>query len=91
MHFIQGIDHDPVKAQFVRSIQSIAEKSATRVNAEGIETHAELLMVRDIGVACGQGYHIARPRDAEQGDSGRGGKGAGVPSSATVTPGVWLL
>ena len=24
MHFIQGIDHDPVKAQFVRSIQSIA-------------------------------------------------------------------
>ncbi|WP_423709852.1 GGDEF domain-containing protein [Undibacterium sp. WLX3042] len=61
MHFIQGIDHDPVKAQFVRSIQSIAEKSATRVIAEGIETHAELLMVRDIGVACGQGYHIARP------------------------------
>jgi diguanylate cyclase (GGDEF)-like protein len=61
MHFIQGIDNDPVKAQFVRSIQSIAEKSATRVIAEGIETQAELLAVRDIGVACGQGYHIARP------------------------------
>jgi EAL domain-containing protein (putative c-di-GMP-specific phosphodiesterase class I)/GGDEF domain-containing protein len=61
MHFIQGIDHDPVKAQFVRSIQSIAEKSGTRVVAEGIETQAELLAVRDLGVACGQGYHIARP------------------------------
>ncbi|MDE2427424.1 MAG: GGDEF domain-containing protein [Burkholderiales bacterium] len=61
MHFIQGIDHDPVKAQFVRSIQSIAEKSGTRVIAEGIETQAELIAVRDLGVACGQGYHIARP------------------------------
>lgn len=61
MHFIQGIDNDAVKAQFVRSIQSIAEKSGTRVIAEGIETQAELLAVREIGVACGQGYHIARP------------------------------
>ena len=61
MHFIQGIDSDPVKAQFVRSIQSIAEKSGTRVVAEGIETQAELLAVRDLGVACGQGYYIARP------------------------------
>ena len=61
MHFIQGIDHDSVKAQFVRSIQSIAEKSGTRVIAEGIETQAELLTVRELGVACGQGYHIARP------------------------------
>ena len=61
MHFIQGIDHDPVKAQFVRSIQSIAEKSGTRVIAEGIETQSELLTVREMGVACGQGYHIARP------------------------------
>lgn len=61
MHFIQGINSDSVKAQFVRSIQSIAEKSGTRVIAEGIETRAELLTVRDLGVACGQGYHIARP------------------------------
>jgi diguanylate cyclase (GGDEF)-like protein len=61
MHFIQGIHQDPVKAQFVRSIQSIAEKSGTRVIAEGIESHQELLTLRDIGVACGQGYHIARP------------------------------
>ncbi|MEB0140357.1 MULTISPECIES: GGDEF domain-containing protein [unclassified Undibacterium] len=61
MHFIQGINHDTVKAQFVRSIQSIAKESGTRVIAEGIENQAELLMVRQLGVACGQGYHIARP------------------------------
>ncbi len=61
MHFIQGIDHDPVKMQFVRSIQSIAEQSGTKVVAEGIETQAELIAIRDLGVACGQGYHIAKP------------------------------
>ncbi|GGI15904.1 GGDEF domain-containing protein [Oxalicibacterium faecigallinarum] len=61
MHFVQGINQDPIKLQFVRSIQEIAEKSGTIVIAEGIETDAELLMIRDLGVACGQGYKIARP------------------------------
>src|SRR5471032_1495056 len=61
MHFIQGINADPVKLQFVRSIQEIAEKSNTLVIAEGIETQAELLVLRDVGVAFGQGYHLGRP------------------------------
>ena len=61
MHFIQGIDQDAVKQQFVRSIQGIAEKSGSRVVAEGIETQAELITLRELGVACGQGYHIAKP------------------------------
>jgi len=61
MHFIQGINNDPMKLQFVRSIQEIAEKSGSIVIAEGIETQAELLTIRDLGIACGQGYHIARP------------------------------
>ena len=61
MHFVQGINHDPVKRQFVRSIQEIAENSGTVAIAEGIETQAELLLIRELGIACGQGYHIARP------------------------------
>jgi len=61
MHFIQGINQDPIKLQFVRSIQEIAEKSGTVVIAEGIETKAELLLIRDLGVALGQGYFIERP------------------------------
>jgi diguanylate cyclase (GGDEF)-like protein len=64
MHFVQGINHDPVKLQFVRSIQEIAEESGTLVIAEGIETSTELLMIRDLGIAYGQGYHIARPHPA---------------------------
>lgn len=61
MHFIQGINNDPVKLQFVRSIQEIADKSDTLVIAEGIETQAELLVLRDLGVAYAQGYHLGRP------------------------------
>lgn len=60
-HFIQGINSDPVKLQFVRSIQEIARKSGSRVIAEGIETEAELSVVRDLGITYGQGYFIARP------------------------------
>lgn len=61
MHFVQGVNRDPIKLQFVRSIQEIAEKSGTFVIAEGIETDAELLMMRDLGITYGQGYKIARP------------------------------
>ncbi|HEY0845320.1 MAG TPA: GGDEF domain-containing protein, partial [Noviherbaspirillum sp.] len=61
MHFVQGINQDPVKLQFVRSIQEIAKESGTVAIAEGIETQTELLLIRDLGIACGQGYHIARP------------------------------
>ena len=62
MHFVQGVNADPLKQQFIRSIQSIALSSGTRVIAEGIETDAEFRVVRDIGIACGQGYFIARPQ-----------------------------
>ena len=61
-HFIQGINHDPLKLQFVRSIQEIANKSGARIIAEGIETEQELITIRDVGIAFGQGYHITRPQ-----------------------------
>lgn len=61
MHFVQGVDHDPIKLQFLKSIQQIAERCGTRVIAEGIEAAGELRVVKDIGIALGQGYFIARP------------------------------
>jgi diguanylate cyclase (GGDEF)-like protein len=60
-HFIQGINQDPVKLQFVRSIQEIAQNTGSQVIAEGIETQSELLLVRELGIDIGQGYLIARP------------------------------
>lgn len=61
MHFVQGVDSDPIKRQFLKSIQSIAESCGTHVIAEGVETEAELRVIRDLGIAHGQGYFIARP------------------------------
>jgi diguanylate cyclase (GGDEF)-like protein len=61
MHFVQGVDRDPIKLQFLKSIQQIAESCGTLVIAEGVETEAELRVVKDIGIVLGQGYFIARP------------------------------
>jgi len=61
MHFVQGVNSNPLKHQFLKSIQQIAQSAGTQVIAEGIETDAEFRVIRDIGIACGQGYLIARP------------------------------
>lgn len=61
MHFVQGVDTDPIKRQFLKSIQQIALSCGTNVIAEGVETEAELKVVKEIGIAVGQGYFIARP------------------------------
>ncbi|MDX8398919.1 MAG: GGDEF domain-containing protein [Gallionellaceae bacterium] len=61
MHFVQGVDTDPVKRQFLKSIQQIALSCGTHVIAEGVETEAELKVVKELGIAIGQGYFISRP------------------------------
>mgnify|MGYP001101878494 FL=1 len=60
-HFISGINQDPVKLQFVRSLQQIAVNSGARLIAEGVETRAELSLMRELGIGFGQGYFIGRP------------------------------
>jgi len=61
MHFVQDIGRDKGKFQIMRSIQDIAQALDATVIAEGIETPSELLLIRDLGICCGQGYHIGRP------------------------------
>jgi EAL domain-containing protein (putative c-di-GMP-specific phosphodiesterase class I)/GGDEF domain-containing protein len=62
-HFVTGIATDPVKMQFLRAIQHIAESSGSLVIAEGIENAADFKVVKDIGIACGQGFFIGRPSE----------------------------
>lgn len=61
MHFVQGVHRDPIKFQFLKSIQQIAESCGSRLITEGIEDKADLLVLRDMGIALGQGFVIARP------------------------------
>lgn len=60
-HFISGLNEDPVKLQFVRSLQAIAENAGTLIIAEGVETASELSVTMDTGIAFAQGYLIGRP------------------------------
>ncbi len=60
-HFIHDINADPIKIEFVRSIQQIAQNSGARVIAEGIETRAELVIIKDLNIAYGQGHFLGRP------------------------------
>lgn len=60
-HFIEGIDVDPIKREFVRSIRKIAHELNCKVIAEGIETAGELSVILSLDIDFGQGFFIGRP------------------------------
>ncbi|QBR02339.1 EAL domain-containing protein [Paraburkholderia pallida] len=59
--FIQDIAHDALKFEAVRAMQHFAQASGARLVAEGIETEADLIVLRDMGIASGQGFFFGRP------------------------------
>lgn len=67
MHFVQGVHASPLKFQFLKSLQQIAENCGSALVAEGIEDMADLRVLRDLGVVYGQGFVIGvpQPRPAE--------------------------
>ncbi|ACO81243.1 EAL/GGDEF domain-containing protein [Azotobacter vinelandii CA] len=62
-HFIDGIDRDPLKREFVDSILRMARASRARIIAEGIERPEELATLVEMGVDLLQGYLFARPTE----------------------------
>ncbi len=60
-HFIQGIDEDPIKLNFVSSIQNIASSLDCHVIAEGVETEAEFKTIAKLGITHAQGYYFSKP------------------------------
>lgn len=60
-YFVRDIDSDSLKRRVVRSIAEIALHSGAILVAEGIETDAELAVVRSLGIQYGQGYLLGRP------------------------------
>lgn len=61
-YFIAGVEANPVKVQTLRGLVHLAEIFGSTLIAEGIETQAELRVVRDLGIALGQGYGLGRPQ-----------------------------
>lgn len=60
-HFIENIDRDEVKREFVRSIINIAHRLRCALIAEGIERQQELDLLLELGVEYGQGFYMHRP------------------------------
>jgi EAL domain-containing protein (putative c-di-GMP-specific phosphodiesterase class I) len=57
----RGIDADPTRRALGTALVTFAGEIGAVLIAEGIETSTELLALRDLGVAWGQGYHLAHP------------------------------
>ena len=58
---IKGIDTSPERAALVEALVHYAERTGGHLVAEGVETAAELITVRDLGADLVQGYVYARP------------------------------
>jgi diguanylate cyclase (GGDEF)-like protein len=61
--FIDGVAH-PDAAAVVEAIISMGTKLGLDLTAEGVETREHAERLRDLGCPLGQGYMLARPRDA---------------------------
>jgi EAL domain-containing protein (putative c-di-GMP-specific phosphodiesterase class I) len=56
-----GIDDDPVRQSLAAAIVAFARDVGATVVSEGIESESELSCLKDLAVACGQGFYLARP------------------------------
>jgi EAL domain-containing protein (putative c-di-GMP-specific phosphodiesterase class I)/GGDEF domain-containing protein len=61
-YFSHGVAEHADKLQMFRAVQQIAETFGTELVAEGIETAADLRVLRDLGVHYGQGWFLGRPQ-----------------------------
>jgi diguanylate cyclase (GGDEF)-like protein len=60
-YFVSGIDADPTKREFVRSILDMGRAMGCRVIAEGVETEKECRELVDLGLDRLQGNLFGRP------------------------------
>ncbi len=58
---IEGIEADPARRALVSALVMFTTEIDAVLVAEGIETQQELVWLRELGVAVGQGYHLSRP------------------------------
>jgi EAL domain-containing protein (putative c-di-GMP-specific phosphodiesterase class I) len=61
---VTGINGDPIRQALVTGMLHFASSIGVEIIAEGIETEAERLTLRELGVVLGQGFLFGRPRRA---------------------------
>jgi PAS domain S-box-containing protein len=63
--FISRMDTDPATHQIVRIIVMLAHGLHLKVVAEGVETQAQVDLLKDLGCELAQGYFYSKPAAAE--------------------------
>ena len=61
MGLVRGADADPVRVTILRHTAAMCRELGVTLVAEGVETAAELAMLRRLGIDIFQGYYFARP------------------------------
>lgn len=59
---VRGVGESNAKQAMLAALVTFAARMGTEVIAEGVESEHELTALRVLGVGCGQGFHLARPR-----------------------------
>ncbi|MBB4066656.1 putative bifunctional diguanylate cyclase/phosphodiesterase [Gellertiella hungarica] len=62
--FVAQIDSRPASYKIVKSVLAMCEDMGLEAIVEGVETEAELSVLKDMGVEVVQGYHFSRPLEA---------------------------
>jgi EAL domain-containing protein (putative c-di-GMP-specific phosphodiesterase class I) len=61
---VTGINADPIRQALVAGMLHFATSIGVEIIAEGVETEAERLTLKALGVALGQGFLFGRPAPA---------------------------
>jgi EAL domain-containing protein (putative c-di-GMP-specific phosphodiesterase class I) len=63
LSLVQGGAGQNQSLEIVRTLRDLADRWGALVVAEGIETPAQLEVVRSLGIGAGQGYLLGRPAE----------------------------
>jgi len=59
--FVRHLDRDPFDFRFIRAINDLAQGLHMSTVAEFVESEQVRLLLKELGVEMGQGYHLGRP------------------------------
>lgn len=77
-YIVKDIEQQATDRAIVRAILALAESLGLEVVAEGVESEAQIALLRKLGCTRFQGYHVSRPLPADQLLSWLRGKGRGL-------------
>ena len=83
LSLIQGGVHHATALEVIRSIRDLAERTASSVVAEGVETADHLRICRELNLSAAQGYLLGRPVADPPRD--------GVDLDALIAADPWLI